>query len=149
MQDLQKSLYRIQTAGGNSKFHIWNETAAGREIQNAPCIICKNLRTEFKQWGEFEIPIWNETAGGAGNSKCSVHNLQKSLYRIQTAEGNSKFLIWNETVVGQEIQNALCIICKNLHAEVKQWGEFKIPHMEGNCSMGWGGRGNLKCSTQN
>jgi hypothetical protein len=59
--------------------------------------------------GKFEIPHMEWNSSGEGNSKCSVHTLQKSLYGIQTAGGNSKFPIWNETAGEREIQNALCI----------------------------------------
>jgi hypothetical protein len=54
MQNLQKYLQGIQTAGGNSKFLIWNEIAAWQGIQNAPCRIFKNLHAGFKQWGGIQ-----------------------------------------------------------------------------------------------
>jgi hypothetical protein len=53
VQNLQKYLRGIQTVVGNSEFLIWNEIAPGPGIQNAPCRICKNLCTEFKQQGEI------------------------------------------------------------------------------------------------
>jgi hypothetical protein len=55
---------------GNSKFSMWNETAAWGRIQNAPYRICENLHAEFKQWGgNSKFPIWNEIAGWGGIQK--------------------------------------------------------------------------------
>jgi hypothetical protein len=80
----------------------------------------------------------------AGNSKCSVQNLKKYLWGIQTVVGNSEFLIWNEIVTGPGIQNAPCRIYKNLCTEFKQQGEIRnSPY---GMEQQWGGKFKMLCA---
>jgi hypothetical protein len=91
VHNLQKYLRGIQTAVGNSEFLIWNEIAAGPGIQNAPCRIHKNLRTEFKQRGEIRNSPYGMKQQRGGKFKM-LHAKFAKIY-VQNLNSGGEFKI--------------------------------------------------------